>query len=68
MENKPNKMKLFRVSKDMTIEQFATEIGYSRRNYSLVERKIARPSHRMLEAIAGRFNMKISEVYQLFED
>lgn len=67
MEHKPNKMKLFRVSKDMTIEQFATKIGYSRRNYSLVERKIAKPSRRMLEAIAGRFNMKISEVYQLFE-
>ena len=65
---KPNKMKLFRVSKDMTIEQFAAEIGYSRRNYSLVERKIAKPSMRLINAIAERFNMKLSEVLQLFED
>lgn len=68
MDFKPNKMKLFRVGLDMTIEQFATEIGYSRRNYSLVERKIAKPSMRLITAISVRFNMKISEVCQLFED
>lgn len=68
MEPKINKLKLFRVSKDMTMEQFAAEIGYTRQNYSLYERKLAKPTTRIVNAISVRFGMKMSEVYQLFED
>ena len=59
------KLRLFRVSKGMTIEQFATAIGYERKWYSSIERGIAKPTLRLTYALARTFDMTVADAMEL---
>ena len=59
------KLRLFRVSKGMTIEQFADAIGYERKWYSNIEKGKAKPTTRLLEGLSNAFNISIVEAYEL---
>lgn len=59
------KLRLFRVSKGMTIEQFADAIGYERKHYSTIEKGITKPTTRLLEGICNAFGISLEEAYKL---
>lgn len=60
-------LKLFRVSRGMTIDEFSKAIGFSRQQYSLVERGEINPSMRMINSISERFTMPIIDTLNLMK-
>lgn len=59
------KLRLFRVSKGMNIEQFSAAIGYERKWYSSIERGVSKPTLRLVHALARTFDMTIAEATEL---
>ena len=59
------KLRLFRVGKEMTIEQFADAIGYERKHYSTIEKGITKPTTRLIEGLCKAFNMTVDEAWAL---
>lgn len=59
------KLRLFRVSKGMTIEQFADAIGYERKHYSTIEKGITKPTTRLIEGLTKAFGMSLEEAWEL---
>lgn len=59
------KLRLFRVSKGMTIEQFADAIGYERKHYSTIEKGETKPTTRLLDALCTAFGMTLDEAWQI---
>ena len=55
------KLRLFRVEQGLTISEFADKIGYARRQYSMVERGIAKPTLRLVESISKAFNINLDD-------
>lgn len=59
------KLRLFRVGKGMTIEQFADAIGYNRKWYSNIEKGLAKPTMRLLDGLCNAFGLTIAEAVEL---
>lgn len=59
------KLRLFRVSKEMTIEQFADAIGYERKHYSTIEKGITKPTMRLVDGLCSAFDLTIAEAAEL---
>lgn len=59
------KLRLFRVEKEMTIEQFADAIGYERKHYSTIEKGLTKPTTRLLEALSKSFGMTLDEAWEI---
>lgn len=59
------KLRLFRVSKGMTIEQFADAIGYERKHYSTIEKGETKPTIRLVEGISNAFQITLDEAREL---
>lgn len=62
------KLRLFRVEKEMTIEQFADAIGYERKHYSNIEKGLVKPTTRLLEALCDGFKMTLDEAWALVKN
>ena len=59
------KLRLFRVSKGMTIEQFADAIGYERKHYSTIEKGLTKPTTRLLDALCTTFGITLDEAWKI---
>ena len=59
------KLRLFRVSKGMTIEQFADAIGYERKHYSTIEKGETKPTTRLIAALSDTFKMTVDEAWKI---
>lgn len=59
------KLRLFRVEKEMTIEQFADKIGYERRHYSTIEKGITKPTMRLVDGLSKAFDLTLAEAMEL---
>ncbi len=62
------KLRLFRVEKEMTIEQFADAIGYERKHYSNIEKGLVNPTTRLLSALCDGFEMTVDEAWELVKN
>lgn len=59
------KLRLFRVAKGMTIEQFADAIGYERKHYSTIEKGLTKPTMRLVEGLCRAFELTPAEAVEL---
>lgn len=59
------KLRLFRVEKEMTIEQFADAIGYERKHYSTIEKGITQPTMRLVDGLCTAFDLTLAEAVEL---
>jgi transcriptional regulator with XRE-family HTH domain len=62
------KLRLFRVEKGMTIEQFADAIGHERKHYSTIEKGITKPSTRLIEGLCNAFGMTPDEAWKIVKN
>lgn len=59
------KLRLFRVGKQLTIEQFAEKLGYGRRHYSEIEKGLRKPTLRLCESLQTAFGITLDEAKEL---
>ena len=60
-------LKLFRVSKNLSQQEFADRIGVPRQTYAMVERGQRRGSDAMWAAIKEKFDVPDADMWQLMQ-
>lgn len=64
---KRKKLQMFRVKLDMSQEQFADKLGYSRGQYARIENGTNGVTLNFLDALCSAFKMELAEAKRLTE-
>ena len=66
-KGKRTELKLFRIRHDLSQEQIAEKLGFSRAHYAKFENGVQDTTLRFLEALQNAFGMTIAEAVKLAE-